>query len=84
MLQRSLRCNECQNDDRCWCNYICEYCGRAGIPSEVLTVASPTPTAVATEVGVVATPTVRTVVDAATVAQREADYQARFCRSKSG
>ena len=45
------------------------------------TVASPTPNTVATEVVIAAVPTVRTVVDAATVAQREADYQARLAEA---
>ena len=39
------------------------------------------PTAVATEVVVAVAPTARTVVDAATVAQREADYQARLAEA---
>lgn len=39
------------------------------------------PTAVATEVVVAVVPTARTVVDAATVAQREADYQARLAEA---
>ena len=39
------------------------------------------PTAVATEVVVAVAPTTRTVVDAVTVAQREADYQARLAEA---
>ena len=39
------------------------------------------PPAVATEVVVAVAPTARTVVDAATVAQREADYQARLAEA---
>lgn len=39
------------------------------------------PTAVATEIVVAVAPTARTVVDAATVAQREADYQARLAEA---